>query len=312
MVRGMRRVSLFALFLAVVGLVAVACVPPDPPPDCSPTGTVAHHDLRYATSPGVAARLQSLDLYLPVRPEGCAPAPLVAYVHGGGFVNGDKTNQIANKVALFTGAGWGFASLNYRLVGDPGSGSTNGEYPAAEQDIAAAITYLSDHATDHGLDADQVMLLGHSAGAFLVALDSTDESFLEGTGSSLADVVCAAPIDTTYDIAAQIAGGGTSELMFRNAFSDDPDTWAAGSPPDHVAPGEGIPQFHIVTRGTASRIAQAQSFGSMLVAAGVPAEVQVAGGLSHAAVNDAIGQPGETFVTDPLMGFFRGCAGEGS
>src|SRR5680860_191566 len=75
MVRGMRRVSLFALFLAVVGLVAVACVPPDPPPDCSPTGTVAHHDLRYATSPGVAARS------LPDGPGGTDPTTATAPQH---------------------------------------------------------------------------------------------------------------------------------------------------------------------------------------------------------------------------------------
>ena len=299
----MRR-ALVTLMIGSLGVVGLGC---NPPPDCTGTGTVAHRDLRYAASPGTAANLQSLDLYLPVRPAGCEPAPLVAYVHGGGFVTGDKANRVTDKRDLFNREGWGFASLNYRLVDHPGAGPTNGVYPAAEQDVAAAIAYLASHAAQYRIDPDRLMLLGHSAGAFLVALESTDGAFLEGAGLQLDDVVCTAPLDTTYDIAAQIARGGTEEAMFRNAFGDDPAVWDRASPPNNVAPGKGIPSFHIVTRGTAARVAQSQSFGATLREAGVAANVQVANGLSHAAVNEAVGKAGDTIITPPLMAFFRGC-----
>ena len=299
----MRR-ALVTLMIGSLGVVGMGC---NPPPDCTGTGTVTHRDLRYAASPGTAANLQSLDLYLPVRPAGCGPAPLVAYVHGGGFVNGDKANRITDKRDLFNREGWGFASLNYRLVDHPGAGPTNGVYPAAEQDVAAAVAYLASHAAQHRIDPDRLMLLGHSAGAFLVALESTDGAFLEGAGLQLDDIVCTAPLDTTYDIAAQIARGGTEEAMFRNAFGDDPAVWDRASPPNNVAPGKAIPSFHIVTRGTAARVAQSQSFGATLREAGIAANVQVANGLSHAAVNEAVGKAGDTVVTPPLMAFFRGC-----
>jgi arylformamidase len=299
------RSALVTIIVGSLGMIGVGC---SPPPSCTGTGTVTHLNLRYAHSPGTAANMQSLDLYLPVRPAGCAPAPLVAYVHGGGFVHGDKGNQITNKVNLFNREGWGFASLNYRLVDDPGSGPTNGMYPAAEQDIGAAIAYLAGHAAQYGIDPHRLMLLGHSAGAFLVALESTDGSFVEGAGLHLDDIVCAAPLDTTYDIAAQIARGGTEEAMFRNAFGNDPAVWDRASPPHNVASGKGIPSFHIVTRGAAPRVAQSQSFGGTLRDAGVPADVQVVVGLSHEAVNDAVGQAGDTVVTPPLMHFFRACA----
>ncbi|MGH8977787.1 MAG: alpha/beta hydrolase, partial [Acidimicrobiia bacterium] len=283
-----------ALVLGLAGLVGAAkCEPPTTPPDCTSHGTVAHRDLRYADEPGVAANLQSLDLYLPARADGCAATPLVAYVHGGAFVTGDKSNRIADKVQLFTGEGWAFASLNYRLVDDPGAGATNGEYPASERDIAAALAYLADRAPEFDIDPHRLMILGHSAGAFLVALVSTDESFAEGAGIDLADIVCTAPLDTTYDIPAQVASGGTEEAMFRNAFGDDPAVWMQASPPHNVAPGEGIPAFHIVTRGAPPRVAQSQAFGATLRAAGVAAEVQVTRGLSHEAVNAAVGQVGE-------------------
>jgi arylformamidase len=299
-----RRALVTIIVGSSLGMYGLGC---SPPPHCAGTGTVSHRDLRYAQSPGTAANMQSLDLYLPVRPADCGPAPLVAYVHGGGFVNGDKTNRILNKLNLFNREGWGFASLNYRLVDDPGAGPTNGMYPAAEQDIAAAMAYLASHAGQYGIDADRLMLLGHSAGAFLVALESTDGTFVEDTGLRLDDIVCTAPLDTTYDIAAQIARGGTEEAMFRNAFGNDPAVWDRASPPHNVARGKGIPSFHIVTRGAAERVAQSQSFGATLRDAGIAADVQVVRGLTHGEVNDAVGKAGDTVVTPPLMQFFRGC-----
>lgn len=296
-----------ALVVAMVGALTVVAAGCDPPPDCTSTGSVAHRDLRYANSPGTSANLQSLDLFTPVRPTGCSPAPLVVYVHGGGFVNGDKANKITQKVDLFTGEGWAFASLNYRLVGDPGAGPTNGVYPAAEQDIASAVAFLHGRADQYGLDAHTTMLLGHSAGAFLVALTSTDGSFLEGAGLELGAVSCTAPLDTTYDIAAQIARGGTEEAMFRNAFGDDPAVWSQASPPNNVTPGKDIPAFHIVTRGAPHRVNQSEAFGTTLRNGGVAADVEVVTGLSHEEVNAAVGQAGETTVTGPLMAFYRAC-----
>jgi arylformamidase len=301
----MRRLMLIAL--AALLLTGATCGRQTPPPDCSANGHTAHKDLRYAADPGTAARLQSLDLYLPQRPEGCGPVPWVVYVHGGGFVIGDKANNITDKVDLFTGEGWAFASVNYRLVGDAGAGPTNGVYPAAEQDVGAALAYLASHAPEYGLDAGNMMLLGHSAGAFLVALVSTDGMFVEKAGLGLGDIRCTAPLDTTYDIAEQIALGGTEEAMFRNAFGDDPAVWQRASPPNNVAPNKDIPAFHIVTRGQPARVAQSEDFAATLRGAGVGAEVQVARGLTHEAVNDAVGDPDDTVVTPALMAFLRGC-----
>ena len=308
----MRRAIAVVLVLSTSALISAGCKPPVP--DCTGKGTVAHRNLRYTQTTGTVANLQSLDLYLPVRDAGCRPAPLVVYVHGGGFVNGDKANRITDKVNLFNREGWAFASLNYRLVGAAGVGPGNGVYPAPERDIAAAIAYLRGHAAANGIDAGRVMTFGHSAGAFLVALESTDGSFLQGTGQHLADIACTAPLDTTYDIAAQIAKGGTEEAMFRNAFGNDPAVWDRASPPHNVAAGKGIPDFHIVTRGLPDRVAQSQAFGSTLRSAGIPADVQVVRGLTHEEVNAAVGAAGDTVVTPPLMAFFRHCdaAGAGS
>jgi acetyl esterase/lipase len=278
-----------------------------PPPDCTPTGMTVARDVRYTVSPGVAARHQSLDVYRPTRPAACAASPLVVWVHGGGFVGGDKGNNIADKANLFTGAGWVFASINYRLVGAAGSGPTEGKYPAAEQDVAAAIAYLVQHATEYDIDVRNVRLLGHSAGAFLVSLVATDGSFLEGAGLGLASVSCAASLDTNYDIPKIMEGGGQNAAVYQNAFGNDPAVWVQASPQHQVAADESIPAFHIVTRGGTERVAQSQAFGETLRDAGVTATVQRAVGMTHEEVNDAVGKAGDTTITPPLMDFYRAC-----
>lgn len=303
----MRRALVVLIALSSVAAIAAGCKTPDPPAACKGDGTVAHRDIRYRQTSGTAANLQSLDLYLPVRAKGCEPAPLVVYVHGGGFVVGDKSNQIAEKVALFNAEGWAFASINYRLVGAPGVGPGNGRYPQAEQDVAAAIAYLAHHAAADHIDPTNIMTLGHSSGAFLVALVATDGAFLASAGQPLGVIRCAAPLDTTYDIATQISHGGREETIFRNAFGDDPTVWDHASPPHNVARGKGIPAFQVITRGTDERVGQSQAFGSTLRAAGIATDVQVVSGLTHAGVNDAVGAAGETIVTPPLVAFFRSC-----
>ncbi|MEJ7585773.1 MAG: hypothetical protein WKF43_17200, partial [Acidimicrobiales bacterium] len=104
----MRRALLIVVAIAFL-LLNLGCKPDVPPPVCTGSGTVTHRDLRYAQSPGTAAGLQSLDLYLPVRPDACGPAPIVVYVHGGGFIRGDKANKITSKTNLFNREGWAFA-----------------------------------------------------------------------------------------------------------------------------------------------------------------------------------------------------------
>src|SRR3712207_2977929 len=115
----MIRVRLAAAVVLVpallVGLVACDPSPPtDPSATCRGTGVRTTRDVAYDRVAGVDSKLLSLDLYEPVRPGGCGPAPIVVYVHGGGFSIGDKANKISDKVSLFTGEGWVFASVNYR------------------------------------------------------------------------------------------------------------------------------------------------------------------------------------------------------
>jgi len=299
-------VLLTALLVAVGGLGSVAHAAARQ--GCPGRGSVAHRDLRYARDPGVAANLQSLDLYVPKRAADCAPAPVVVWVHGGGFRRGDKANKVADKVRLFTREGWAFASVNYRLVADAASGPSGGVYPAQQEDLADALAFLRTHARQYALSRDDTMLLGHSAGAFLVALEATNLSFVRAAGVPARSLRCTVPLDTAgYDVAAEIAAGGLRERMFRSTFGDDPARWNAASPVRAVATNRPLGDFLMVTRGRLDRSAGNVAFRDALRAAGTSAEVIRVNPLTHEQVNESVGQAGDALVTPPLMRFLRTC-----
>jgi carboxylesterase type B len=91
-------------------------------------------------------------------------APLIVFVHGGGWQNGDKRGtQHSQQAPHYLSTGYAFAALNYRLVP-----AVNVETQA--QDVALALKYLIERAASLGFDRKRVVLMGHSAGAHLAAL----------------------------------------------------------------------------------------------------------------------------------------------
>ena len=274
---------------------------------CGTTRTVA-----YASPPGSDPNLTSLDVSTPpAGPDGCTGRPLVVWVHGGGWTSGDKTEHVADKVALFNGAGYVFASINYRLT-DKTAVPTAPRYPVHDQDAADAIAWLVGHAAEIGVDPARVAVLGHSAGGGIVSAISTDPTYLGAGGLGLDAITCAASMDGEgYDI---VAGATTSPVEvqtgYRNAFGDDPAVWAQASPVEHVAASAGIPDFFVAARGTDWRLEQHLRFIDALRGAGVPTVVLDSRTLEHADLATDIGAPGDTVVTPPLMDFLAGCFAE--
>lgn len=277
--------------------------------DCTDTPRVIR-DVRYDAVDGVDPNLLSLDLHLPQTGSDCRPAPLVVGVHGGGWRKGDKHSFTGDKAKLFNDQGWAFASVNYRLS-DPATRPFV-RYPTHNQDVANAVGFLVDHAARYDLDPDRVGILGHSAGAGIVAAVATDEQFLEHAGLGLDALRCAFPDDTEgFDIAARIANGGIAARLYQNAFGTDPAGWEAASPINHVERGKGIPPILLTRRGAPSRVAQLQTFADTLRSAGVDVQVIDATGYSHGDVNRLIGSTTDPVMTKPVTAFFEGCfAGE--
>ena len=146
-------------------------------------------------------RLQQLDFYKAKGVSG--PAPLVIFVHGGGWKRGSKDIAASRYApAHYTGLGYNYAAINYRLVPD-----ATVEQQAA--DVAQSVRALLDRARELGIDRSKVVLTGHSAGAHLVALVGTDQQYLRGAGLSFRDIAGVMPNDgAAYDVAAQMKDGG--------------------------------------------------------------------------------------------------------
>ena len=301
-----------------IGLVAVACVVlvsacggDDGARSAAPTTVVATRPPDAAACPDSMPAVrdvayapddprQRLDVY--PASHGC-PAPVVVWVHGGGWQRGDKRNQMTDKVRLWNRAGYTVVSVDYRLT-DPAA-ATPVRFPAHAQDVAAAVAWVHDHIGAYGGDPDRLAVLGHSAGAQLAATVATDPAHLGAHGLGLDALRCAGALDTEgYDVAAMAERGNA---IYRAAFGDDPATWTDASPIAHVAAGTGIPRFLVVERGAPRRRRAADAFVTRLRDAGVAVTVIDAGSLTHAQVNSEIGREGDTVVTPPLEQFLAGC-----
>jgi acetyl esterase/lipase len=111
----------------------------------------------------------ALDLYLPA---GVTRPPLVVYLHGGAWMNGDRSQY----PEFLVGRGFALASLDFR--------STNeAPFPANVHDIKAGIRFLRARAAQYGYRADRIAIMGASSGGHLAALVGVTGGMaeLEGT-----------------------------------------------------------------------------------------------------------------------------------
>lgn len=98
-------------------------------------------------------------IYLP--PAAPEPAPVIAYIHGGGFVTGTNTETAAD-LRWFADRGWLVVSVDYRLFGPD-----NPTWDKAPDDVACALVWIARNAARLGGDPARVALLGDSAGGNL-------------------------------------------------------------------------------------------------------------------------------------------------
>ena len=108
-----------------------------------------------------------LDVYYP---EDKKDFPTVVWFHGGGITGGQKfvPQELKEK-------GLAVVAVNYRL-------SPQVQAPAYIDDAAAAIAWTVKHIADYGGDPTKIIISGHSAGGYLVAMVGLDKSWLQQYG----------------------------------------------------------------------------------------------------------------------------------
>jgi acetyl esterase/lipase len=231
--------------------------------------------------------LQVLDIWRAKDVRG--PAPLIVYVHGGGWKRGSKDNATGRfKPLHYPEQGYAFASINYRLVP-----AATVEQQAA--DVAGAVKALIDRAATLGIDRRRIVLMGHSAGAHLVALVGTDERYLRDAGLSFADIAGVIPNDgAAYDVPAQMKDGPPiMQATYKQAFGTDPARQKALSPTAHAA-APNAREFLLLYVQRSDGVRQAKALGDALGAGGSRVEhgsFPGEGLKGHAEINRSLGDP---------------------
>ncbi len=114
-------------------------------------------DVAYANQ----SKAQRLDIYLPE--DGKGPYPVLVYIHGGGFMMGDKRDDHVLTYLKGLERGYAVASVEYRL-------SKEALFPAAVLDCREALRYLKANASMYSLDTERIAVIGGSAGGNLTAM----------------------------------------------------------------------------------------------------------------------------------------------
>lgn len=243
-------------------------------------GVRALADVPYTNPAGGAA--QSLDLYLPPTFSEKRAAPLLVFIHGGGWSAGHPRalgafEDFPQVLARFASRGYVVASVGYRLSGEA-------PFPAALDDIHAALAWLRSHAKFYGIEPDRVALWGASAGGHLAALAALNGGHEQG-------VKVLVGWYGIYDLTQLLATRGypdiaqaTGLLLGCAAPTCAPQQLQAASPVSYLqAP---LPATLLVY-GDADRVvpfAQSQQFAERIKAQRGWVETQVFSGLGHSLV----------------------------
>lgn len=308
----MKRTSLWMLLIIVLTMVCLeGCLLRRRPGLVIPTSTVGagtiqpikteqHLNISYKSVPAVKAKYLSLDVYAV---QGATGLPVMIFVHGGAWTMGDKS-YVDLKPDYFNRSGFVFISVNYRL-------SPAFVFPVQPEDVASAVAWVHAHIENYGGDPEKIFLMGHSAGAQLVALIGTDARYLQSAGLDLGNIKGIISLDTqAYDLTKVIHDSPQEEAFYTSVFGIDPSGWEAASPVSYVSAGKGIPPMVVaysgglMGQGTYTRQQAAEEFAAKLQGVGVETLLVPAPEKSHAEINREFGEPDDP-VTLSAMGFLQ-------
>ena len=237
---------------------------PEPTLDPSKVGGIKE-DLTYCTTPdGVGL---TMDLIYPPNTSGAVP--VVLYVHGGDWTNGDKRGRLVNFISpALLKRGIGVAAINYRLAPD-------NKFPAPIQDVKCAIRYLRASAAELNIDPERIGIAGESAGGHLAALAALADSGAGWETEQYADqssqVKAAAILFAPTDLVKFLNGEGKRRVItqiFGATGIDDP-LLVNFSPVSLVKAGAPPFLFLHGLQDSVVPIEQSQILNDLLVASGI-------------------------------------------
>jgi len=262
-----------------------------------PTGVQRIAGVPYGTDPA-----QRMDVYVPTSPTtgtnsllaSAVRAPVIFMVHGGGWRHGDKAmgRVVQEKVNRWVPKGFILISINYRMLPDA---------PVAvqERDVQAALMAAQQRATTWGGDPGRFILMGHSAGAHLVALLNAraPQALREGAWPWLGTVVLDSAV---MNVPAYMRAPHMP--LYDDAFGADPAYWVAMSPFHQWTVGAPPMQMVCSTQRADDPCQQFTDMARHVRHLGGRAEV-LPQDLSHGEINAQLGLDGDyTRAVEAFMG----------
>ena len=241
-----------------------------------PAGARALRDVSYGSDPR-----QRFDVYLPVQPRN---APILLFVHGGGWANGNKDNPgvVENKAAYWLPKGYIFISTNYRMRPDTA--------PLDQaRDVARALAAVQKRASEWNGDASRVLLMGHSAGAHLAALVGASSTLWREAGATRPRGVVS--LDSgALDVPLTMKQPPLPRI-YDAAFGRNPADWIAASP-YHQLTRDAVPMLFVCSTRRQDACPQGRAMVEKAKTLGVAMDV-LPEDLSHGEVNRELGLPSE-------------------
>ncbi|WBH15004.1 alpha/beta hydrolase [Sphingomonas radiodurans] len=231
---------------------------------------------------------QMLDVYAP-HSDQIGGRPVIVFFYGGSWNSGTRSGYAFVGRAL---AAQGFLVVipDYRLV--PAV-----RYPAFIEDGAAAVRWAKAHVADFGGDPARIVLMGHSAGAYIAAMLAVDDRWLKEDRRAVRGFVgLAGPYDfAPFDVEASRAAFGA----WPRPNETQPVIWAgAGDPPALLLVG---------ADDTTVRPRNSEALGAKLRDGGVSVDLQSYSQTGHVGLLLALARPfrGRQPVLKDIVNFVR-------
>ena len=259
---------------------------PETPP--LPDSIRLEADIPYA---GTDHPRQRLDVLLPRHPNS-SNLPVVVFIHGGGWIRGDKSAGRRHLVELVASGDFVGVSIGYRFISEA-------VFPAQIHDCKAAIRWVRANASRYGCNPDKIAVWGLSAGGHLALLLGTSGAVPELEGSlgpwtnQSSRVACVVNFFGPSQLDSMGRMSGPDSAIAHDA-ADSPESRLIGGPlqehldkaraasPITYVSSDDPPFLHV--HGTGDRLVpfgQAKAIHEALRAAGVPSVLITVEGGGH-------------------------------
>lgn len=222
-------------------------------------------------------------------PGGEVPLPLVVFIHGGGWISGDKTH-FADEAKELAARGFACACISYRLA-------PLHAFPCAVIDVQNFVRFARKNAQELGIDRERIAAVGSSAGGHLasmlglvdVPMDRDERPDLDGESPKVQFVVnlsgltdLTEPRERHFPIAWSFI-----EQFMGCPYEENEEIWRRASPLYHVSPTDA--EFMIVhgDNDDVVPILQSIELDAALKSVGVNSDLRVYEGEAHGFSDEA-------------------------